>query len=243
MTVLQLKRSRSHFFLKAILRFLLEVFLRIDAQGLEKIPGEGPVIVYINHANWVDPVAAAGLIDRQIAIMGKKELFENPIIGAIFRAYGVFPVDRQGADFRAFKQALGVLKQGGLLVLAPEGHRSGTGVLQEGKAGFVHLALHSGAMLQPMYILGGLPFRTLFTKLKRAKLVIRVGDPYHFSVEKDKLSQKQIKELTNQAMCKLAALMPPELRGVYDDALTESRVNKTTRAQMPDRADANGGIV
>jgi 1-acyl-sn-glycerol-3-phosphate acyltransferase len=212
------ERSRWHRFLKRVLRFLLRMWLSIETHGLEKVPPQGAVIIYCNHANFLDPVVASAVLDRDAAIMGKQELFRNPIMGLVYRLYGVFPIRRAEGDVPAYRTALKLLREGGLLILAPEGTRSGTGILQRGKPGLIDLALRTGALIQPMSVVGGLPIYRNMAKLRRTKIVVRTGDPYRPAASSRKPPREEVQRLTDEAMYKLAALMPPELRGVYADA-------------------------
>ncbi len=214
--------NRWHFPLKRLLRFLLSLLFRIEVEGLERIPEEGPVIVYINHANWVDPVVAAAVIDREVTVMGKQELFEIPIGGRILREYGVFPVRRDEGDLRAFRQALSILRQGGLLIMAPEGTRSRTGVLQSAKAGMIPLAARVNALVVPVAILGAFNYRENLRRLRHTRVSVVVGEPWQVPADKRKLSHDESQVLVEEAMYRLAALMPPELRGVYGDAGSEA---------------------
>jgi len=222
MTTERTRINHRHLFLKRLLRLLLRPLLRIEAEGLDAVPAEGAVIVYFNHTNWVDPLVAAAIFDREISIMGKQELFKLPIVSHVLHAYGVIPVRRQGGDFGAFKRALEALRRGRLLVIAPEGTRSHTGALQEGKAGLIHLALHSGAMIQPVAILGCLPIRSNLRKLKRTTVVVKAGEPHRLPPRKTRPSHEEIQRMTDEAMRRLAALVPPELRGAYSDTDSEA---------------------
>jgi 1-acyl-sn-glycerol-3-phosphate acyltransferase len=217
-----------HFRLKPVLRFLLRHLLRLDVLGLENIPDEGPVIVYINHANFLDPFVAAGIPDREVAVMGKRELFNVPVLGLLFRLYGVFPVRREEGDVRAIRKSLQVLRRGTLLLLAPEGHRSGTGRLQRGKPGIAYIAAHSEATLVPMVVLGGLHFYSFLWRLSRTPVQVRIGEPFCPTYSRRKLSKDDAQRITDEAMYRLAALLPPELRGVYGDAGSEALASGPT---------------
>lgn len=210
--------NRWHFALKRLLRFLLGLVLRIECRGMGKIPREGPVIVYFNHTDVVDPLVVAGIIGREVTIMGKEELFGIPVVGPVLRAYGVFPVRRQEGDARAVKRALSILRQDGLLVIAPEGTRNRDGVLRRAKPGLIHLALRTGALVQPMAVLGSRPFLPNLRRLRRTSIRVTVGDPYRLRAQSGgKPTREEIEDMTEEAMHRLAALMPPELRGVYGD--------------------------
>lgn len=210
--------NRWHFPLKRLLRFLLSLFVRLDVEGLDGVPESQPVILYINHTNWLDPVLAAGIVEREVTVMGKVELFRNPLLGAILSAYGVFPVRRTEGDVQAIKRALRILKAGGLLIMSPEGHRSHHGSLQPAKAGMLALATRSGALLQPVAITGCQPIDANMRKLRRTSVRVRVGEAYRPVAREDRPSREEMERLTDEAMAKLAALLPPEYRGVYGDS-------------------------
>jgi 1-acyl-sn-glycerol-3-phosphate acyltransferase len=212
-------RSRWHRFLKRVLRFLMFIGLRVEKQDLDKVPRQGAVLVYCNHANFLDPVVVSAVMDRDIAIMGKQEMFDKPITGLIYRLYGVFPIRRTEGDVSAFRRAMTVLHEGGLLIIAPEGTRNGTGRLQRGKPGLIDLALRTGALIQPVSVLGVLPFYANMAKLRRTNLVVRAGEPYHPKASSRKPPRDEVQRLTDEAMYRLAALMPAELRGVYADVV------------------------
>lgn len=210
--------NRWHFPLKRLLRFLLGLFLRVEWGERELVPAEGPVVIYFNHSNWIDPLVAAAMVDREVAIMGKAQLFRVPIVRMVLRAYGVFPVRRQEGDLRAFRTALSVLERGAVLIVAPEGTRSHDGVLQRGKPGMVYLALRSDAWVQPVAILGVLEFRRHVRRLRRTPVQVRFGQPFKLPWGQGRPSHQEGLALIDEAMYKLAALMPPELRGFYADA-------------------------
>jgi len=226
-----------HFRLKPVLRFILGHLLRLEIQGLEHIPEEGPLIVYINHANFLDPFVAAGVIDREVAVMGKRELFSLPVLGLLFRLYGVFPVRRDEADLSAYRRSLEVLKRGSILILAPEGTRSGTGRLRRGKLGVGHLALHAGAPMVPMAVLGGLHFYSFFWRLSRTPVQVRVGMPFMPERTGGKATREDAQRITDEAMYRLAALMPPELRGVYGHVGSEAPASGPTASPSEDCAE------
>lgn len=238
--------NRWHFRLKKILRFLLHMLLRIEAEGLERIASKGPVIVYFNHTNFLDPFVVAGIIDREVTVMGKKELFSIPILGQVFRMYGVFPVRRAEGDLAAFRKALMVLRNGGLLILAPEGHRSGTGILQRGKPGIMHLALRTGAPIQPMVVLGCLPIYSNLLRLRRTPIRVIVGEAYYPRPSGLKPSREETQRMTDEAMYRLAALMPPPLRGVYDYDNVSSEADSfmsDCQASVPNCENPLGGVL
>jgi len=113
-----------------------QIFTRVRFKGsLDAIPAEGPVILAANHVSNVDGVVLGGWLiprlPRRVHWLGKREMFDVPIMGWVVRGYGVHPVERSGADIEAFRIAEGILDAGQILLLFPEGTRSGDGTLQQ----------------------------------------------------------------------------------------------------------------
>ncbi len=135
---------------------------RVSVEGaIDEIPREGPVILAANHASNLDAVVlGAWLIPklgRRIHWLGKKELFDWPVVGWAAAHGGVHPVDRGSADVEAFRLAKRILDEGNMLFVFPEGTRSPDGALQEARDGVALLALRTGAPIVPVGIAGLAP--------------------------------------------------------------------------------------
>ena len=150
----------------AVLTFGARIFgramTRISIEGaLDELPRNGPLIIAANHASNLDvPVIGSWLIPRlgrRIHWLGKKELFDWPVIGWVAANGGVHPVDRGAADVDAFRLAQRILDEGHILFVFPEGTRSPDGALQSARDGVALLALRTAAPIVP---LGHQPDRT-----------------------------------------------------------------------------------
>jgi 1-acyl-sn-glycerol-3-phosphate acyltransferase len=109
------------------------------------------------------------------------------------------------------------LEEGLILGLAPEGTRSGDGRLQQGKPGTVLLALRSGAPLLPVVHHGGELFWRNLARLRRTEFHIVVGQPFHLEAEGVKVTRQVRRQMIDEIMFQMAALLPPGNRGVYSD--------------------------
>jgi 1-acyl-sn-glycerol-3-phosphate acyltransferase len=111
------------------------------------------------------------------------------------------------------------MKQGGLFVIAPEGTRSKTEALQEGKMGVAFLAGKSGYPVLPV-ALTGTEDRGVVENLKhfrRAKITVNIGDPIYVTLSKGKGREPAMRQATDEIMCRIAAMLPENYRGVYAD--------------------------
>jgi 1-acyl-sn-glycerol-3-phosphate acyltransferase len=200
-----------------VLRFLMFILLDYDVEGLDNLPQEGPVITAQNHMIFVDTVIGAALIDRQIVGMSKVENYSNPLVAFLFKWYGTFPVRRGEVDRRALRMALKVLKEGKVLMAAPEGTRSRTNTLQKGKDGLSYIAVKAAAPIVPVAIWGQEKFWEQLRRLRRTKVKVVMGKPFIFEPGEGKLTREQLSQMTDEIMYRLAALLPAEYRGYYSE--------------------------
>ena len=100
------------------LRLAYWVVLRLKVEGRERIPVEGPVILMINHAHFLDPFVVLASMPRPVTVLSKIENFSIPFWGWIFKWYGAIPVRRGQVDRQALRGALVALKQDILLIVA-----------------------------------------------------------------------------------------------------------------------------
>ena len=116
---------------------------RIRVSGAERIPRKGPVMIAANHLSHIDPILVIAGSRRKVHYMAKQEHFGHPLIGPVMRAIGQIETDRQLGASDALAQASGVLADGRVLGIFPEGTRSRREVaplLQSGKTGIARLA-------------------------------------------------------------------------------------------------------
>jgi 1-acyl-sn-glycerol-3-phosphate acyltransferase len=126
-------------------------------------------------------------------------------------------IDRSQADFAAFRAAVGALKQGVALGISPEGTRSEIGELLEGKAGTILIADRAKVPIVPVGLSGTDKVQPSLLRLRRQRVVARFGPAFTVPpIERDKRDE-QLKEYTDEMMVRIAALLPPELRGFYKD--------------------------
>jgi 1-acyl-sn-glycerol-3-phosphate acyltransferase len=204
-------------FCNCALRFLFKVLLRLEIVGLENVPPDGPLILMISHTNFLDPLLAGALMPREVVMMSKVENFGHPIMGVLVRLYGAFPVRRGEVDLWAIRRSLEVLDNGEVLLMAPEGTRSGHGRLQKGHDGMTFIALRADTPILPMAIIGGERFWAHLSKLRRTPIRIVIGKVFRFSPGRERIRRATMSKMTEEAMYQLASLLPPERRGVYSD--------------------------
>jgi 1-acyl-sn-glycerol-3-phosphate acyltransferase len=209
-------RRRVLRFLIARIGFtLLAKLERVD--GLENVPADGPAVVMINHIAFVDPIAVMHVMPRNIVPMAKIEVYNYPLIGIFPRLWGVIPVRREEFDRHALQQALDILKAGEMVLVAPEGTRHAQ--LDDVKEGVAYLASRSGVPVIPTAIDGspGFPAFRTNPRWRDPGIVIRFGRPFLYKSSLHRPNREQLRQMTDEAMYLLAALLPEHRRGVYAD--------------------------
>ena len=197
----------------------MRIIADIEINGIEKLP-EGNVIVAANHLGRLDTAALLCILDREDIIMPVAEKYKNhPLYGAIGRAANAVWLNRFEADYSAFRQILDRMKQGGLLVIAPEGTRSKSEALQEAKMGVAFLASKSGYPVLPVAVTGT-EDRVIVENLKRfrrSKITATAAELMHINIPKGPGREEAMRAATDEIMCQIAALLPEKYHGVYAD--------------------------
>jgi 1-acyl-sn-glycerol-3-phosphate acyltransferase len=214
----KLYRWRREVMRFGIWNVLYRFWFKIHVQGWENIPADGPVVMMGNHINVLDPVVMISFYpDRDIVPLAKLEAFGQPLIRYFVRHWGAIAINRGEADLKALKTALEHLKSGYVVMLYAEGHRSETG-LKQGEEGSVYIALKTDALVVPVAIWGTEVFPMGWLKsLHRINVYIRFGKPFRFKHEGDKFPREEFREMTDEAMYRIAELLPEQWRGVYSD--------------------------
>ena len=132
------------------------VFWKIEFRGVENIPERGGVIIAANHQTYIDPFWLSLPIKRPTRYLAWSAAFGWPIVGKCLVWFGAWPIALEGSDPAAIRRSLQFLRDGGVVVIFPEGARSNaTGSLDRFKAGAVRLALEAQVPILPVTIKGG----------------------------------------------------------------------------------------
>jgi len=203
-----------------IINLILRLAARVEVDGLERIPRSGSFAVAPNHLGRLDPLLVYGFLDRKDIIMFVAEKYRQNALARWFtRQLDAIFIDRFNADFSAVREALARLRKGGVLVAAPEGTRSPTGALIEGRHGVSFLVAKAGVPIYPVGVTGSEDSYVVsqLRRLRRPRIHVRIGEPFTLPPLKGKDRDAALQEYTDEIMCRIAALLPPSYRGVYAD--------------------------
>lgn len=207
---------------RSILRWLIDnigfrFLARYDgAVGLENVPKKGPGIIIHNHIAFIDPIVVLASLPRNVVPMARHDVYRIPIWGIFPRLWEVIPVRRGEVDRGALRHALAVLEAGEMISIAPEGTRNPS--MRRGKEGVAYLGARSGAPIIPAAVTGTSGYPTLdFRKWRSQGALVTFGPPFRFRPVETKLNRDRLRKMTDEAMFRIAILLPEERRGVYGD--------------------------
>jgi 1-acyl-sn-glycerol-3-phosphate acyltransferase len=213
-------KKTTHIIFRSIVRMVLNGIGRVELIGWENIPGKCGYVIASNHIGRLDAALAYYIFDRRDIIMVVAEKYEKY---AFFRwlvriTNGMF-IDRYNADIGAIRSMLRRLKQGELLAITPEGTRSRSGNLIEAKPGGIYLAWKAGVPILPTAITGteDSVVKDRLKHFKRLQIKAVAGQPFTLPPIEGKEREAAMQQYTDEVMCRIAMLLPPERRGFYAD--------------------------
>ena len=194
-------------------------YVRFQLGGLEKIPLKGSAILVGNHRSYFDPIAIGYLLSRRgrtVRFLGKKEVFDAPVIGDLAAAMGGIRVDRGTGSEEPLQAAEEALAGGEMVALMPQGTiPRGPAFFDpelKGRWGAMKLAHATGAQVIPVGIWGTEKVWPRSSKLPNMTNVlspptvwIKVGEPVHYKGE-------DLEEDTRAMMSAIVDLLPDVAR-------------------------------
>lgn len=190
--------------------------MKCTKKGMENYPKQGPALVIINHLGDADAVLLGASIPFPIDALGKIELHSHPVVGGLFRGYGVIWIHRGRPDRKALHAALEGLAEGRIIAMAPEGRESVTGALEDGNEGAAFIALKAGVPIVPVVMTGTENERIYgnMKKFRRTPVTFTVGKP--FLLQEPVNRRTRLQDGTRQIMETLASMLPESYRGNYN---------------------------
>jgi 1-acyl-sn-glycerol-3-phosphate acyltransferase len=202
---------------RRLFQLLYSLRTTIEVRGLENVP-PGGVLLCSNHLSRFDPpLVFMALPKRKITVFNADTYRSSLFFRFVMEMVDVIWVNRGAISPSVIKTAIRVLNEGSVLGVAPEGTRSKTGALQPGKTGAAFLAYASGAPIVPAAITNTDKVAKALLGLRRIPLTLTFGQPLRLGQpgSRNRPTSAQLEEDTTEIMCRIAAMLPPEYRGVY----------------------------
>jgi putative phosphoserine phosphatase/1-acylglycerol-3-phosphate O-acyltransferase len=194
-------------------------YAKMHITGTEHIPTTGPGIIVGNHRSYFDPAALAMAIartDRTVRFLGKKEVFDAPVVGQLASAMGGIRVERGTGSDAPLKAAAEALENGDLVAIMPQGTiprgRAFYDPVLKGRWGAARLAALTKAPVIPVGLWGT---EQVWPRSARVPNVLSVVTPPDVTVtvgHEVKLTYRSADTDTKRIMKAIMDLLPPESR-------------------------------
>jgi putative phosphoserine phosphatase/1-acylglycerol-3-phosphate O-acyltransferase len=195
-------------------------YVRFDISGMDHVPSAGPAIVVGNHRSYFDPVAlgvALAKRGRPVRFLGKKEVFDAPVVGQIARAMGGIRVERGTGSDEPLAEAAAALEAGELVAMMPQGTiPRGPAFFDpvlKGRWGAARLAALTGAPVIPIGLWGT---EQVWPRSERLPNMLALGHPPTVTITGgppvEGLKSRSPDADTKRIMKAITALLPPEAR-------------------------------
>jgi 1-acyl-sn-glycerol-3-phosphate acyltransferase len=210
-----------YYFGRVVIHILVFPFANWSVKGRENIPGKGPFLIVCNHLSLADPPTVAASIPLKCFFMAKEELFRDRWSRFWVENFGAIPVSRGGVDRKAIQRVEESLKKGISVIIFPEGGRSKTLQLQPALPGAALIASRTGVPILPVSITGTEKLKNMRLKpllwcvFHRPMITVNIGRPFQPGPADAGPPKEKRHVLMNSIMGEIAALLPPEYRGVY----------------------------
>jgi 1-acyl-sn-glycerol-3-phosphate acyltransferase len=203
--------------LRTLSRAAFALLTDLRVIGGENLPRSGPLIVVANHFNWADPAAVIQSLPWPMEFLAGRQMVDAPPLTTwLPKLWGFYGVERGTASRRALRAAAAVLVQKGVLCIFPEGG-SWAAVLRPARPGTAYLAAQTGARLLPVGLDGMTDIFAALRRGRRARVTVRIGAPFgpFRAPGRGHERRAQLNAIGDEIMQHIAALLPPERRGVY----------------------------
>lgn len=200
---------------KIFLAPIIKIIFIKKINGEENVPS-GNFILVANHQSHLDEIATALVcLPRKFRFIGRVDEIDGVakiFLDLFYSLFGVIPLDRKSKESKkkVIKEAIGSLKKNNILILYPEGTRTRTGKMGEGKVGTAKFLLATGTPILPIWIKGTAELLPPGGKLKIKKTIsINIGKPIFFKQEFNKAKtldsnseeyKKLLEEMTKKIM-------------------------------------------
>ena len=141
--------------LRPAVSLVCNLLWRLRFTGTENIPAEGGLLIAANHQTYIDPFWISLPIKRPLRFLAWDAAFSWPVVGPAMRLLGAWPLQVEGTDPAPIRRSLQWLRDGGAVMIFPEGGRGRTdGSMIKFKAGAVRMAIEAGVPILPVTVRG-----------------------------------------------------------------------------------------
>lgn len=206
--------------MRPIFRLVFHLLSEVKITGRENVPRSGAYLITINHISFFEPPFILAFWPTPPEGAGAFEIWNRPGQAILVRLYHAIKVHRGVFDRQALEAMIDVLESGHPLLIAPEGGRAHHLGMRRALPGVAYVVEKTGVPVVPVGVVGATDdFLERALHLKRPRLEMRIGQPFYLPVVEGKggARREALQANADQIMQAIAALVPAEYHGVYQD--------------------------
>jgi len=205
-------------FLRWLIRVVVNLLAKVDAQGYENLPEKGGFVIAVNHLGFLDAPMAYYVLDSWNLFVPVAEKWEEiPILKWLGKHLNFIFIDRFNPDLGAVREMMKRMDEGQTLIIAPEGTRARDEKMAQGRPGVAYLASKMGWKILPVAIAGteDRVFIDNLKHLRRTHIKLRAGKPFMLPPFPKENREEVLQGYTDEIMCRIAVMLPEKNRGHY----------------------------
>lgn len=196
------------FLLRFLSWLLIHFIYRLDKNGLDNIPEEGPALLVCNHVGYVDALVISAACRRPIRFIMEAGIFRIPVLSGIFRGMKAIPVASAKEDPETYRRAFEIvaseLRDGNLVCIFPEGRLTADGEIGQFRPGMMRILQETSVPVVPVALSGlwdsmfSRKEKSVWRRLPRGlwpKIALRVGAPVEPAAASPELLRGRVLEL------------------------------------------------
>lgn len=200
--------------------------VRLDVKGLENLNCDfkRPYLFVCNHLSNSDALVLNKILEEEeIIFVAGKKLESNSLTNLGFKIVSSIQILPNSPEKDAIKNVVNAVKKGNNILIFPEGTRSRTAKMLEGKKGILLIAKLTNAPIVPIGIWGTEKFMPINKDMGKetfynADVNINIGEVFHLPQKGNDETKKNWEQSSlNDVMMRIAGLLPKEYRGFYDE--------------------------
>jgi len=212
-------------FVRFYVNLQIKKHARLDVKGLENLSCDykRPYLFVCNHLSNSDALVLNKVLEKEnIIFVAGKKLESNSLTNLGFRIIGSIPISPNSPDKAAIKKVIGAVKEGNSILIFPEGTRSRTAKMLEGKKGILLLAKLTNAPIVPIGIWGTEKFMPIEKDMGKeafydADINMNIDEVFNLPKKSDNETKENWEaNCLNHIMMRIAELLPKEYRGFYE---------------------------
>jgi len=206
--------------MRPIFRLAFNLLSKVTIIGRENVPSQGGYLITINHVSFFEPPFILAFWPTPPEGAGAVEIWSRPGQAMLVRLYHGIQVHRGEFDRQALEAMINVLESGRPLLIAPEGGRTHALGMRRALPGVAYIVDKTCVPVVPVGIVGATDdFLDRGLHFKRPRVEMRIGQPFHLPTVLGKGAERRdaLQANADQIMQAIAALVPLEYHGVYQD--------------------------